>query len=230
MKKRESIRDDDSESGARRSSLQVQDTEQRVRTLPGQVHTAGAADTYRWCCSRAPWSPSSWLSGRLSSIGRSGTRSLWRTDRGVRPGGTTSASAPTGSPPGAVLLTVRVDLRLEFLGGDVREVAGAQAPHVHPLCRPRCHGRTQSRGLRHGGSHWTDRRQTQEEEKGKTSTCDGSECLLPGDTRPLKKKEAAEVSGISKHGRPSVQRLLVTYWSGLYTHQYSCALTVHKQI
>lgn len=81
---------------------------------------------------------------------------------GVRPGGTISASAPTGSPPGSVLLTVRVDLRLEFLGGDVWEVAGAQAPHVHPLCRPRCHGRTQSRGLRHGGSHWTNRRQTKE--------------------------------------------------------------------
>lgn len=82
------------------------------------------------------------------------------SDRRVTRGHTSSQSATTGSPPGSVFLTVRVDLRLVFLGCDVREVTGAQAPHVHPLRGPRCHGRTQSCGLGHGGSHWTIMRQT----------------------------------------------------------------------
>lgn len=53
-------------------------------------------------------------------------------------------------------LTVQVDLRLVRLTCDLGQVTGAQVPHVHPLGCPRCHGRTQSRGLGHGGTHWTD--------------------------------------------------------------------------
>lgn len=63
---------------------------------------------------------------------------------------------PLASETGSIeLLTVRVDLRLVLLTHDLQEVTGPQVPHVHPLGCPRCHGRTQSRGLRHGGSHWT---------------------------------------------------------------------------
>lgn len=36
-----------------------------------------AAVSYRWRCSTAQWSPSSWLSAQPSSNERSGTRSLW---------------------------------------------------------------------------------------------------------------------------------------------------------
>lgn len=60
-------------------------------------------------------------------------------------------------PLGLCFLTVRVDLRFIFLRYDVWEVTGAQVPHFHPLCRPRRHGCTQSCGLWHGGSHWTNR-------------------------------------------------------------------------
>lgn len=61
---------------------------------------------------------------------------------------------------GSDFLTVGVDLRFIFLWCDLREVTGVQTPHLHPLCRPRCHGCTQSRGLGHGGPHWTRVRHT----------------------------------------------------------------------
>lgn len=46
-------------------------------------HFLHKTNAYRLNCSRALWSPSSWLSGRLSSSGQSGIHSLKRTDRKV---------------------------------------------------------------------------------------------------------------------------------------------------
>lgn len=129
----------------------------RVADLHSRWNSVASNKTYRWHCSKAPWSPSSWLAARLSSSEQSGTRSLFvRTDRRVRRGDTSSESVATVRCP----LTVRVDLRLVFLRRHVREVIGAQAPHVHALRRPRCHGRAQGRGLGHGGSHCANTRQT----------------------------------------------------------------------
>lgn len=52
------------------------------------------------------------------------------------------------------VLTLGVDLRLVGGGRALRQVSGAQVPHVHALGSTGGHGGAQGRGLGHGWLHW----------------------------------------------------------------------------